>query len=78
MLCRCLLQGFEPTSNVRCGSMLKEATEFSHQLKKVEGAVRRMAAANAELVSRGCIGRELGAALLPYCCQHLWLQATAC
>jgi hypothetical protein len=33
--------------------MLKEATEFSHQLKKVEGAVRRMAAANAESVSRG-------------------------
>lgn len=53
LLCRCLLQGFDPTSNVRCGSMLKEATEFSHQLKKVEGAVRRMAAANAESVSRG-------------------------
>lgn len=39
---------FQPTSNARCAAMLDEARSFLAQLRRCEGAIRRMAAANAE------------------------------
>lgn len=43
-------RGFTPTSNARCGALLREAGTFAAQLRKCERAVRAMAAANADAV----------------------------
>lgn len=53
---------FQPTSNARCSTMLREATEFTQQLRKCERAVRAMAAANGDTVRSRVVSESWSAA----------------